>query len=38
MDYDALFRSGARFHVQETLSPLKGDRVAEVMVEALPDR
>ncbi|MEO7327651.1 MAG: hypothetical protein ABI193_03665 [Minicystis sp.] len=36
--YDALFRSGTRFHVQETLSPLKGDRVAEVMVEALPDR
>jgi hypothetical protein len=36
--YDALFKSGTRFHVQETLSPLKGDRVAEVMVEALPDR
>ncbi|MFO0756502.1 MAG: hypothetical protein U0359_08435 [Byssovorax sp.] len=36
--YDDLFKSGTRYHVEETLSPLKGDRIAEVVVEALPDR
>ena len=33
--YDALFKSGTRYHVEETRSPLRGDRVAEVVVEAL---
>jgi hypothetical protein len=36
--YDELFRSGTRFHVQETKSPLRGDRTCEVIVEALADR
>jgi hypothetical protein len=33
--YDALFRSGTRFHVEETRSPLRGDPLCEVRVEAL---
>ena len=36
--YTALFRSGTRFHVEETQSPLRGDGVCEVRVEALADR
>ena len=36
--YAALFRSGTRFHVEETQSPLRGDAVCEVRVEALADR
>jgi len=36
--YDALFKAGTRFHVEETRSPLRGDRVCEVTVEALADR
>jgi len=36
--YAALFRSGPRFHVEETRSPLRGDDICEVVVEALPER
>jgi hypothetical protein len=36
--YDALFKSGPRFHVDETRSPLRGDRVCEVVVTALAER
>ncbi len=36
--YDALFKSGTRFHVDETRSPLRGDRVCEVVVTALAER
>jgi hypothetical protein len=33
--YDDLYRSGTRFHVEETCSPLRGDAFAEVVVEGL---
>jgi hypothetical protein len=36
--YDGLFKHGTRFHVEETKSPLRGDRCCEVVVEALADR
>ncbi len=36
--YDALFRSGTRFHVEETRSPLRGDRVCEVVATAMVER
>ncbi len=36
--YDALFKSGTRFHVDETRSSLRGDRVSEVVVTAMADR
>jgi hypothetical protein len=36
--YPALFRSGTRFHVEETQSPLRGDAFCEVRVEAMADR
>lgn len=35
--YNALFRSGTRFFVEETRSPLRGDDVCEVLVEAIAD-
>lgn len=35
--YNALFQSGTRFHVEETRSPLRGDDVSEVIVEAVAD-
>lgn len=35
--YNALFRSGTRFLVEETRSPLRGDDVSEVLVEAIAD-
>ena len=36
--YDALFKSGVRFHAEESASTLRGDATCEVMVEALADR
>jgi hypothetical protein len=36
--YDALFKGGTRFHVEETRSTVRGDDVCEVIVEALADR
>ena len=36
--YDALFKSGTRFHVDETRSPLRGDRVCEVVATAMAER
>ncbi|MEP7121646.1 MAG: hypothetical protein ABJE95_12075, partial [Byssovorax sp.] len=36
--YDALFKSGARFHVEETRSTLSGDRVCEVVATAMAER
>jgi predicted hydrocarbon binding protein len=36
--YDGLFKTGQRFHVDETRSPLRGDRVCEVVVTALAER
>jgi hypothetical protein len=36
--YDGLFRSGTRFHVEETRSTVRGDDLCEVIVEALADR
>ncbi len=36
--YDALFKEGTRFHVEETRSTLRGDEVCEVVVDALADR
>jgi hypothetical protein len=36
--YDALFKSGPRLHVEETRSPLRGDRVCEVVATALAER
>jgi hypothetical protein len=36
--YASLFKSGSRFHVEETRSPLRGDDVCEIVVEALSDR
>ena len=36
--YDALFKSGTRFHVEETRSPLRGDGACEVAVDALAER
>jgi hypothetical protein len=33
--YDTLFQHGPRFHVEETRSPLRGDRLCEVVVEAV---
>ena len=36
--YDSLFRSGTRFHVEETRSPLRGDRVCEVVATAMAPR
>lgn len=36
--YDAIHRFGPRYHVEETRSPLRGDRVCEVVVEAMADR
>jgi hypothetical protein len=36
--YDALFKSGTRFHVEETRSTVRGDDICEVIVEALADR
>lgn len=35
--YNALFRDGMRFHVEETRSPLRGDDVSEVVVETISD-
>lgn len=35
--YNDLFRNGPRFHVEETRSPLRGDDVSEVVVEAIGD-
>lgn len=36
--YPDLFKAGARLHVEETRSPLRGDDVCEVVVEALSIR
>lgn len=36
--YDALFKDGTRFHVEETKSTLRGDDLCEVIVDALADR
>ncbi|MEJ7732952.1 MAG: hypothetical protein WKG00_27615 [Polyangiaceae bacterium] len=36
--YAALFKSGTKWHVDETRSPLRGDDVCEVSVEALAER
>ena len=36
--YDSLFKSGPRFHVEETRSPLRGDRVCEVVATAMAPR
>jgi hypothetical protein len=36
--YDALFKSGPRLHVEETRSPLRGDRVCEVVATVLAER
>lgn len=36
--YAELFKSGTRFRVQETKSPLRGDDACEVRVEAVEDR
>lgn len=36
--YDDLFKSGTRFHVEETRSPLRGDRVCEVVATAMVPR
>lgn len=36
--YDSLFKSGTRFHVEETRSPLRGDRVCEVVATAMAER
>ena len=36
--YDSLFKGGTRFHVHETRSPLRGDGVCEVRVEAMYER
>jgi hypothetical protein len=36
--YDALFQSGPRLHVEETRSPLRGEPVAEVVVEVISER
>ena len=36
--YDALFKSGTRFHVEETRSTLSGDRVCEVVATAMAER
>lgn len=36
--YDALFTSGPRLHVEETRSPLRGDRTCEVVATVLADR
>ncbi len=33
--YNALFRDGPRFHAEETRSPLRGDEICEVVVEAI---
>jgi hypothetical protein len=35
--YNALFRDGMRFHVEETRSPLRGDDVSEVVVEMISE-
>jgi hypothetical protein len=35
--YNSLFRSGTRFHAEETRSPLRGDDASEVLVEAIAD-
>lgn len=35
--YDALFKDGPRYHVEETRSPLRGDDVSEVVVETISD-
>lgn len=35
--YNALFRGGTRFLVEETRSPLRGDDYSEVLVEAIAD-
>jgi len=35
--YDALFKSGPRYVVEETRSPLRGDKVCEVTVEVVPE-
>lgn len=36
--YASLFKNGPRFHVEETRSPLRGDDVCEIVVEALSER
>jgi hypothetical protein len=36
--YDELFRSGTRFHVEESRSTVRSDDLCEVIVEALADR
>ena len=36
--YGALFKSGPRLHVEETRSPLRGDRICEVVTTVLADR
>jgi hypothetical protein len=36
--YDGLFKSGARLHVEETRSPLRGDASCEVVVDVLAER
>lgn len=35
--YNALFRDGPRYHVEETRSPLRGDEVSEVVVETISE-
>jgi hypothetical protein len=35
--YNALFRDGPRYHVEETRSPLRGDDVSEVVVEMISE-
>jgi hypothetical protein len=36
--YASIFKNGPRFHVEETRSPLRGDDVCEIVVEALAER
>lgn len=38
ISYASLFKNGPRFHVEETRSPLRGDDVCEIVVEAISDR
>lgn len=35
--YNALFKDGPRYHVEETRSPLRGDDVSEVVVETISE-
>ena len=35
--YNALFKDGPRYHVEETRSPLRGDEMSEVVVETISE-